>query len=97
MALYAANNITTAVANFEDRGYAHVAGIVENCRNVEREDEKVKAFADEHDIPIVAKIPRSAEITRCEDEGMTVVEGDRDSEVAMCFLDLARRLVEGEV
>ena len=97
MALYAANNITTAVANFEDRGYAHVAGIVENCRNVEREDEKVKAFADEHDIPIVAKIPRSAEITRCEDEGMTVVEGDRDSEVAMRFLDLARRLIEGEV
>ena len=97
MALYAANNITTAVANFEDRGYAHVAGIVENCRNVEREDEKVQAFADEHDIPIVAKIPRSAEITRCEDEGMTVVEGDRDSEVAMRFLDLARRLIEGEV
>ena len=34
MALYAANNINTAVKNFEDRGYATVGGIILNRRNV---------------------------------------------------------------
>ena len=97
MALYAANNINTAVANFEDRGYARVAGIVLNHRNVVGETEKVQAFADEHGLPIVAQIPRSDDITRCEDQGMTVIEGDRTLAVSRCFLDLAERLWTGEV
>lgn len=44
MALYAANNISSAVRNFEDRSYARVFGIVLNHRNVENETEKVQAF-----------------------------------------------------
>ncbi|HCG96956.1 MAG TPA: nitrogen fixation protein NifH, partial [Erysipelotrichaceae bacterium] len=45
MALYAANNIQSAVKNFADRGYAQVKGILLNHRNVENETEKVEAFA----------------------------------------------------
>ena len=97
MALYAANNINTAVANFEDRGYARVAGIVLNHRNVVGETEKVEAFAAEHDLPIVAQVPRSDDITRFEDQGMTVIEGDPTLPVSECFLDLAARLWNGEV
>ena len=52
MALYAANNINTAVKNFEDRSYAKVYGIVLNHRNVENEKEKVQAFADASGLPI---------------------------------------------
>ena len=69
MALYAANNINTAVENFEDRGYARVAGIILNHRNVPGETEKVQAFASERGLPIVADIPRSDDISRYEDEG----------------------------
>ena len=97
MALYAANNINTAVANFEDRGYARVAGIVLNHRNVVGETEKVEAFAAEHDLPIVAQVPRSDDITRFEDQGMTVIEGNPTLPVSECFLDLAARLWNGEV
>ena len=97
MALYAANNIRTAVANFEDRGYARVAGIVLNRRDVPGEDEKVERFAAEAGIPIVARIPRSDDINRCEDAGMTVVEGDPELPVSQCFEELARRLWDGEV
>ena len=97
MALYAANNINTAVANFEDRGYARVAGIVLNHRNVVGETEKVQAFAREHNLPIMARIPRSDDITRFEDQGMTVIEGDPSLPVSQCFLDLATRLSAGEV
>ena len=95
MALYAANNIFQAVRNFEDRGYANVRGLILNKRNVPGEDEKVKEFADEHNAPIVAVIPRSDDITLCEDKGMTVVEGAKDSEAAQRFLDLAKMLLEG--
>jgi nitrogenase iron protein NifH len=97
MALYAANNINTAVENFEDRGYARVAGIILNHRNVPGETEKVQAFADERGLPIVADIPRSDDISRYEDEGKTVVEGDPSIEVSRRFLDLAARLSAGEI
>jgi nitrogenase iron protein NifH len=95
MALYAANNICQAVRNFEDRGYASVRGLILNKRNVPGEDEKVGEFAKEHNVDIVAVIPRSDDITLCEDKGMTVVEGAPDSEAAGRFIDLAKVLLEG--
>ena len=94
MALYAANNIKTAVDNFEDRGYASVGGIILNRRNVENEREKVESFAKEHGLEIVADIPRSSDITRFEDQGMTVIEGDPDLEISRIYMDLASRLLE---
>ena len=93
MALYAANNIKTAVDNFADRGYAKVKGIVFNHRNVENEEEKVRAFADEAGIPIIGEIPRSQDIIDNEDKGMTVIEGDHDSEISAKFFELADMLL----
>lgn len=96
MALYAANNINTAVNNFEDRGYADVRGIILNRRNVEKEREKVEAFAEENGLEIIADIPRSQEIIHYEDLGMTVIEGDENLAVSQIYLDLARNLLEDE-
>ena len=96
MALYAAGNINQAVKNFEDRGYASVEGIILNHRNVENENEKVQKFADENGLKIIGEIPRSAEINRYEDMGMTVIEADQTLPISQCFLDLARKLLEGE-
>ena len=93
MALYAANNIGTAVKNFEDRSYAKVRGIILNRRNVENETEKVQAFSEESGFPIVADIPRSADITKYEDMGKTVIEGDPECETAKRFFDLANLLI----
>ncbi len=93
MALYAANNIQTAVKNFEDRGYASVKGIILNRRNVENEYEKVSAFAEEHGLDIIADIPRSADIIRYEDMGMTVIEGDPDLPISRIYLELAKKLL----
>ena len=87
MALYAANNISSAVRNFEDRSYARVFGIVLNHRNVENE---------KSGIPIVGEIPRSDEIIRNEDMGRTVIEGDPKSEISRRFLDLAEMLLQSE-
>ena len=93
MALYAANNIATAVKNFEDRGYATVRGVIFNRRNIPDEEKKVKAFADKLGVPIVADIPRSDDINRFEEEGKTVVEGDPTLPVSRKFMDLARLLL----
>ncbi len=93
MALYAANNIATAVKNFEDRGYATVRGVIFNRRNIPDEEKKVKAFADKLGVPIVADIPRSDDINRFEEEGKTVIEGDPTLPVSRKFMDLARLLL----
>ena len=96
MALYAAGNIVSAVKNFEDRSYAKVEGIILNSRNVEGESRKVEEFASQKGLPIIARIPRSDDIIRFEDEGKTVVEGDPELEVSRCFLELAEKLLKEE-
>ncbi len=96
MALYAANNINSAVNNFEDRSYAKVYGVVLNHRNVENEKEKVQEFADAAGLPIVGEIARSPEITYFEDQGKTVVEGNPESEVSRSFVKLAEELLAAE-
>ena len=94
MALYAANNINTAVKNFEDRSYATVRGIVMNRRNVPDEEAKVRAFAEQAGLEIVADIPRCDDINHFEDEGRTVIEGDATLPISQTYLDLARLLLE---
>ena len=94
MALYAANNINSAVKNFEDRSYARVRGVIMNRRAVENEEEKVCAFAEKNGLEIVADIPRSNDIIKYEDMGKTVIEGDPDCETAKCFFALAQKLID---
>ena len=96
MALYAANNISSAVRNFEDRSYAKVFGIVLNHRNVENETEKVQAFADSAGLRIVGEIPRSDDIIRYEDMGKTVIEGDPSLPISRRFMELAELLWKEE-
>ena len=93
MSLYAAGNIFTAVQNFRDRGYASVRGIILNHRNVPDELQKVQAFAQERNTAILAEIPRSDDISRCEELGQTVVQGAPESPAGQAFLTLARKLL----
>lgn len=92
MALYAANNINTAVKNFSDRSYAKVKGVILNRRNVPGEEEKVRAFAAERGLAIVGDIPRSDDINRFEEEGKTVVEGNPELPISQVFIQLAQTL-----
>ena len=92
MALYAANNIATAVENFADRGYAKVRGVLLNRRNVPREEEKVRAFAEAHQLPVLADIPRSDAISEAEQRVLTVVEAAPEDPVSQAFFALAREI-----
>lgn len=93
MALFAANNINSAVNNFSDRDYAKVRGVVLNRRNVVNEEERVRAFADKAGLPIIGDIPRNDDIIRFEDEGKTVIEGDRTLPISQKFFELAELLM----
>lgn len=94
MALYAANNINMAVKNFADRSYAKVRGIIFNHRNVLNEEEKVHDFAGKNELDIVGDIPRSDDITRFEELGKTVIEGNMDLPISRRFLDIAQTLLK---
>ena len=63
---------------------------------MENETEKVEAFAKERGLRIVGEVPRSNEINYWEDQGMTVIEGDPDSDISKVFLDLAAQLLAEE-
>ena len=85
--------IATAVENVADRSYARLRGVILNHRNVVGEDEKVRAFADSKGLEIVGEVPRSDDITRCEDRGMTTIQADPDLPVSRTFLALAEKLM----
>ena len=93
MALYAANNINQAVNNFADRGYAKVGGVILNRRNVPNEEENVRSFAESNGLAVIADIPRSDDISRFEELGKTVVEGDASLPVSQKFIELAKRII----
>ena len=59
MSLYAAHNISRAVANFKDRGYARLAGLILNSKNIPNEIEITKAALPEIGTDIIKVIPRS--------------------------------------
>lgn len=85
MALYAAHNIAQALAGFSGRGYARLAGIIQNSRNVPDEDELVRKAADEIGTGIIGIIPRSEFVQHAEQQGKTVVEAFPDSSQADAY------------
>ena len=97
MSLYAADNIYRAVQNFEDRSYARMRGIIFNRRNIPGEEDKVKAFASERSLSIIGDIPRNDDISRFEEEGCTVIEGDRTLPISRNFLSIAEALIGEKV
>ena len=93
MALFAADNISRAVENFKERGYARVRGLILNERLVENETELVNRFAKEHDLPVISHIHRSKMVQAAEQEGKTVIEKFPSSGIAKDYMDLANKMI----
>lgn len=94
MAMFAATNISHAIQNFGKRGYAKLAGFIQNSRKVENEDELVEMVARENETQVIKIIPRDGAVQIAENDGMTVVEAFPDSEMAKEYEDLAVRVLE---
>jgi nitrogenase iron protein NifH len=93
MSLYAASNIAQAVQNYSDVDYARMSGLIQNSRNIESEDDLVDRAAEEMGIGVVHRLSRDPSVQRCEEKGMTVVEGEPDSPQADSYRELARKLL----
>ncbi|BDQ37083.1 nitrogenase iron protein [Pseudodesulfovibrio nedwellii] len=94
MALLAAKNIILALRNFADRNYAELGGLILNCRDMADEVERVEEFAHKMETSVIGVIPRDTAIHQFEEEGKTIVEGDRALPTSARFFDLARTVVD---
>ncbi|MBN2141582.1 MAG: nitrogen fixation protein NifH [Desulfovibrionaceae bacterium] len=93
MALLAAKNIILALRNFADRNYAELGGLILNCRDMVDEVERVEEFARHMQTSIIGVIPRDRAIHAFEEQGKTIVEGDRTLPTSLRFFELARTIV----
>lgn len=93
MALYAANNIVSAIRNFGNRGYAKYAGVILNSRNVENEVDVVNKALEEIGGNIVQIVPRDGTVQLAENQGKTVVEAFPDSDMAKIYMELASKVM----
>lgn len=94
MALFAANNICTAIDSFGQRGYAKYSGIILNCRNVENERELVEEVARDTGSTIIQEIIRSPYVQKAEDLGKTVIQEFPDCDIAQNYMALAERIAK---
>ncbi len=92
MSIYAAANIAMAISNFRNRGYADLAGLILNRRDVPREEEKVKELCVDLQTEIIGDIGRSLLIPEAEETGRILLEAEPDSQPADQFRALADTL-----
>ena len=92
MSIYAAANIAMAISNFRNRGYADLAGLILNRRDVPREEEKVKELCADLQTEIIGDIGRSLLIPEAEETGKILLEAEPDSRPADQFRALADAL-----
>ncbi len=95
MSMYAASNISTAINQFKSRGYASLKGLILNAKNVEDEKNLVNNLAKEIDSNIFQYIPRDKIVQIAENDGKTVIEKDKKSEMASIYLELANKIING--
>jgi nitrogenase iron protein NifH len=82
MALYAANNISKGIARYAKQGGVRLGGIICNSRNVDKEIELLRAFAEELGTQLIHFVPRDNIVQRAEINKKTVIEYDSTSHQA---------------
>lgn len=96
MSMYAASNISTAVKQFRNKGYATLKGLILNAKNVENEKELVEKLCEEIDTNIIKYIPRDKTVQTSENDGKTVIEFDESCNMASTYFDLAKKILNSE-
>ncbi|MDR1564856.1 MAG: nitrogenase iron protein, partial [Oscillospiraceae bacterium] len=97
MALYAANNISKGVARYAKKGTVRLGGIICNSRNVDREVDLLKAFAEELGTQLIHFVPRDNVVQRAEINKKTVIEYDPQAQQAEEYRALAKSIEENEL
>jgi nitrogenase iron protein NifH len=96
MALYAANNIAKGIQRYANQGGVRLGGVICNSRNVDRERELLRAFAEELGTRLVHFIPRDNVVQRAEINRKTVIEYKPDEKQADEYRTLAKSIEEND-
>jgi len=97
MALYAANNISKGIQRFATDGTVRLGGIICNSRNVDREIELLKAFAEELGTQLIYFVPRDNVVQRAEINKKTVIAYDPQTQQAEEYRQLAKSIEENKM
>jgi len=96
MALYAANNISKGIQKYALKGGVRLGGIICNSRNVDREQELLRAFSEELGTQLIHFIPRDNIVQRAEIRRQTVIQYSPNSSQAEEYRELARKIEEND-
>ena len=96
MSLYAANNISQAINNFGNMGYAKLKGLILNAKNIPDEVEIVTKAADEMQTNIIQYVPRHTDIQYAENDGKTVLEAFPNNQMSGIYKELAKKILDCE-
>lgn len=97
MALYAANNISKGIQKYAKKGGVRLGGIICNSRNVDREEDLLRAFAKELGTQLIYFVPRDNIVQRAEINKQTVIAYKPDSAQAQEYRNLAEAVEKNEL
>ena len=92
MALYAANNIATSIAQYGQQGKTRLGGIICNSRKVDKELELLTEFADGLGTQLIHFVPRDNVVQRAEIHRDVVVNYEPDCTQAAEYRALANAI-----
>lgn len=96
MALYAANNICKGIARYAQTGGVRLGGIICNSRNVDREIDLLRAFANELGTQLIHFVPRNNVVQRAEIRKKTVIDYEPKNAQAGEYRSLAKNIENNE-
>jgi len=97
MSLYAANNISKGIARYAAKGGVRLGGIICNSRNVDREIELLRAFAEELGTQLIHFVPRDNVVQHAEIHKETVIQYKPQAKQADEYRELAKKIEENEM
>ena len=96
MAMYAANNICKGIMKFAEGGGIRLAGLICNSRQVDNEEEMIKAFAEKLGTHMIHFVPRDNMVQKAEINRKTVIEFNPEHTQADEYRALAKKIEVNE-
>ncbi|MDR1094824.1 MAG: nitrogenase iron protein [Spirochaetaceae bacterium] len=92
MALYAANNICKGIKKYASKGEVRLGGIICNSRNVDNEQDLLRAFSKELGTQLIYFVPRNNVVQHAELNRKTVIEYQNECPQANEYRNLAKAI-----
>lgn len=93
LSLLAANNICKGLQNNK----ANLAGVIANSRSPMKNSSVVSKFAEKIGSEVIAELPYSEIIKKCEKQLKTVFETNSKHKIIITFKKLAKRILENQI